>query len=72
MSCNGCLQDPKNREIGVAIVLQQAKELALKNNCNVYLYHTEEGIKYMVEEAAHENGIQPSAGIVSPLQPIAV
>jgi hypothetical protein len=67
MPCQDCFQTQKELNQQFAIVQQQAKELAVKLNCNVFIFQTAEGWQYMAEAPARQNGIQPTGGIVSGL-----
>ena len=67
MGCEGCFQTQKELQQQFAIIQKAAKELAVKSNCNVFIFQTEQGWGYMVEEQAVQNGIQPTGGIVSGL-----
>ena len=67
--CEGCFQTQKELQQQFAIVHTAAKALAVKNNCNVFIFQTPEGWQYMVEEKAIQLNIQPTGGVVSGLVP---
>jgi hypothetical protein len=70
VGCTDCYQTLKEQQAGVAILQQQAKALAVKDNCNVYIYQSENGPAIMVEAAAINAGIQPTLGVITPMRPV--
>jgi hypothetical protein len=67
--CEGCLQTAKAINEAMAKTQTEAKQYAVTNGKNVFIYFDETGQpQYMVEEAARACGIQPTGGIVSFLQ----
>lgn len=68
MGCQDCFQTQQQLNEGFAIVQAEAKSLAIKQQANVFIFQTSEGWRYMVEEAAIKSGIQPTGGVVSPIQ----
>lgn len=70
MSCEGCLTAQKAIEEALSSIRIKAKQYAIENDTNVYIYETLPGeFAFMAEAAAKENGIIPTRGIVSRLQP---
>jgi hypothetical protein len=68
--CEGCFQTQKALQEALTIVQEQAKQYAINNETNVFIYRTEDGWSFMAEQKARELGVQPTGGVVSYLQPV--
>jgi hypothetical protein len=66
MACDNCFQEIKQQQADLEKVKQQAKEYALANQKNIFIYKDETGYwQYMEEEAARSINIFPTGGVVS-------
>jgi len=71
MSCEGCTSSVKGQDQQLATLKIEAKNWAVANGKNVFIYKNEVGDwAFMEEGAARSNGIQPTGGILSYLQPV--
>lgn len=69
--CIGCLPSLSEQQAELQTMEKRAKEYAVENQKNAFIYQDETGHwQYMEETAARSLGIQPTGGIVSFLQPV--
>lgn len=68
--CETCFSGPKAQQEALTSIQTQAKGYAIANETNVFIYRNEDGWAYMAEAKARELNIQPTGGVVSPLQPL--
>lgn len=70
MACSGCIDNLRDMQKELSSIKTLAKQFAISNRVNVFIYNEEGTLRFISEEAGRSVGIQPTHGVVSFLQPI--
>jgi prophage antirepressor-like protein len=69
--CDGCFQSQKVIDQALISARKRAKQFAVENDTNVFVYFDEYAQpQFMAEDIARALGIQPTGGIISKMKPV--